>query len=118
MSKRSDSLYIRDIIEAIEAIFSYTQGIAFDDFKLDRMRYSAVIREFELIGEAVGNLADTVKETFEKCPHAVIPAKAGIQKALKKLDSCFRRNDDLPSFGRNSKVSTGTASSRLMNVCR
>jgi len=36
MSKRSDSLYVRDIKEAIEAIFSYTRGITFDDFKLDR----------------------------------------------------------------------------------
>jgi len=24
---------------------------------------------------------------------------------LKRLDSCFYRNDDLPSFGRNSNVS-------------
>jgi len=38
-------------------------------------------------------------------PPAVIPAKAEIQKALKGLDSCSRRNDDLPGFGRNSKVS-------------
>ena len=66
MSKRSDSLYVRDIKEAIEAIFSYTRGITLDDFKLDRMCYSAVIREFELIGEAVSNLADTVKENY---PH-------------------------------------------------
>ncbi len=66
MSKRSDALYIRDIKEAIEAIFSYTRGISFDDFRRDRMRCSAVIREFELIGEAVGNLADNVKENY---PH-------------------------------------------------
>lgn len=64
MSKRVDSLYLRDIKEAIDAIFSYMRGITFDDFKLDRMRYSAVIREFEIIGEAVGNLADTVKENY------------------------------------------------------
>jgi len=44
-------------------------------------------------------------ETFEKYPRIVIPAKAGIQKILKGLDSCFRRNDDLPGFGRNSKFS-------------
>jgi uncharacterized protein with HEPN domain len=66
MSKRSDALYVLDIKEAIEAVFAYTQHITFDDFKLDRMRYSAVIREFELIGEAVGNLADSVKENY---PH-------------------------------------------------
>ena len=62
MSNRSDSLYIRDIKESIEAILSYTKGIGFDDFKQDRMRYSAVIREFEIIGKAVGNLNDDVKE--------------------------------------------------------
>ncbi len=66
MSKRSDSLYVRDIKEAIEAIFSYTRGITLDDFKLDRMCYSAVIREFELIGEAVSNLADHVKENYPR----------------------------------------------------
>jgi len=26
-------------------------------------------------------------ETFEKCPHSVIPTKVGIQQALKTLDS-------------------------------
>lgn len=66
MSKRSDALYIRDMKEAIEAIFAYTRGIAFDDFRLDRMRYSAVIREFEIIGEAVGKLDEHIKENF---PH-------------------------------------------------
>jgi len=44
-------------------------------------------------------------ETFENLPSFVIPAKAGIHKTLKGLDSCFRRNDDLLGFGRNSKVS-------------
>ena len=66
MSKRSDSLYVRDIKEAIDAIFSYTRDITLDDFQIDRMRYSAVIREFELIGEAVSNLSDNVKENY---PH-------------------------------------------------
>jgi len=39
-------------------------------------------------------------ETFEKSPHIVVPAKAGIQEVLKGLDSCFRRNDDLPVSGK------------------
>jgi hypothetical protein len=43
--------------------------------------------------------------TFEKCPYFVIPAKAGIQKVLKGMDSYFRRNDDLPNFRSNSKLS-------------
>jgi hypothetical protein len=33
-------------------------------------------------------------ETFENLPFAVPPAKAGVQKVLKRLDSGLRRNDD------------------------
>ena len=40
-------------------------------------------------------------------PLFVTPAKAGIQKVLKSLDTGFRRGDDLPRFRRHSKVSRG-----------
>lgn len=66
MSRRTDALYIQDIKEAIEAIFAYTREIAFNEFRRDRMRYSAVIREFEIIGEAVGKLDAQTKADF---PH-------------------------------------------------
>lgn len=62
MSKRSMRLYLQDIKEAIEGILSYTQHISLDEFKNDRMRYSAVIREFEVIGEAVGKLDNSIKQ--------------------------------------------------------
>ena len=45
------------------------------------------------------------KETFEKCPHFVIPTKVGIQKALETLDSRLHGNDNLDHLRRNSKVS-------------
>jgi uncharacterized protein with HEPN domain len=64
MSRRTDALYLREIKEAIEAIQDYTREISFDDFRVDRMRYSAVIREFEIIGEAVGKLDDRLKEKY------------------------------------------------------
>jgi len=34
-----------------------------------------------------------------KTPIAVTPAKAGVQKKLKRLDSWFRRNDDVKRKG-------------------
>ena len=61
MSKRSPLLYILDILESAEAIISYTDRIEFSDFVNDRMPYSAVIREFEIIGEAVSKLPDDLK---------------------------------------------------------
>jgi hypothetical protein len=44
-------------------------------------------------------------ENFEKCPYFVIPAKAGIQKIMKRLDSRLRGIDNLDHMRRNSKVS-------------
>ena len=64
MFNRTDSLYITDIRESVEAIFQYTKGISFAAFCHDRMCYSAVIREFEIIGEADGKLSDTLKNEY------------------------------------------------------
>ena len=66
MSKRSPLIYVHDIRESIEAIFQYVRDLTFEDFSGDRMRYSAVIREFEIIGEAVGKLPPILKERFPK----------------------------------------------------
>lgn len=68
MSERRYLLYIRDIIESIEAIMSYTRGITYQGFSTDRMRYSAVIREFEIIGEAIGKLPEQHKNEYPHIP--------------------------------------------------
>ena len=53
---RSQRLFLQDIKESAAAIFDYTQGLDFQGFTQDRKTYSAVIREFEIIGEAVKHL--------------------------------------------------------------
>ncbi|MBW6511491.1 MAG: DUF86 domain-containing protein [Desulfuromonadaceae bacterium] len=68
MSERSDRLYCQDILESGAAIHSYVAGIDFETFVRDRMRYSAVIREFEIIGEAVGKLSADVKQAYPGVP--------------------------------------------------
>ena len=49
---RDPKLYLKDILEAIEAIEEFVKGIDFKTFKKDDMRSSAVIRKFEIIGES------------------------------------------------------------------
>ena len=44
-------------------------------------------------------------EIFENLLLTVTPAKAGVQKVLKRLDTGFRRYDDLPNLKGNSKLS-------------
>ena len=68
MSERPQLLYCQDILESGAAIQSYVKGITCDAFVQDRMRYSAVIREFEIIGEAVGKLSEELKRQYPEIP--------------------------------------------------
>lgn len=68
MSERPQLLYCQDILESGAAILSYVQDITYDTFVYDRMRYSAVIREFEIIGEAVGKLSEELKSGYPEIP--------------------------------------------------
>jgi uncharacterized protein with HEPN domain len=68
MSERPQLLYCQDILESGTAIQSYVQGLTREAFVHDRMRYSAVIREFEIIGEAVGKLSEKLKGGYPEIP--------------------------------------------------
>jgi len=61
MYKRDVSLYLSDINEAIAAIEDYIQGLSYEDFVSDRKTYSATLREFIVIGEAIINIPDEIK---------------------------------------------------------
>jgi len=53
MPERDFRLYLSDILDSGGAIQEFVKGLSFDEFCNDRKTYSAVIREFEIIGEAV-----------------------------------------------------------------
>ena len=61
MSERDFSLYLADILDSGSAIAEFVKDLSFEEFCNDRKTYSAVIREFEIIGEAVGKLPDELK---------------------------------------------------------
>ena len=62
MSGRDVRLYLHDILESGNAILDYVEGLTYKDFTVDRKTWAARVREFEVIGEAVGRLPDHVKE--------------------------------------------------------
>jgi len=66
MSKRSPGLLIQDIIESAQKILDYTNGLTYEEFKSDSMRVDAVIRNFEIIGEAANRLPDEIKEQISE----------------------------------------------------
>ena len=49
---RDYRLYLKDILAAIESIEAFVEGMDFEAFRTDDKTASAVIRKFEIIGEA------------------------------------------------------------------
>jgi len=62
MSERNPRLYCDDILDSGNAILDFVQSMTFEGFREDRKTYSAVIREFEIIGEAVGKLPESYRK--------------------------------------------------------
>ncbi|WP_158995518.1 DUF86 domain-containing protein [Mucilaginibacter sp. L196] len=62
MSDRQPKLLLSDILESAEKIINYTQGLTYEDFIADSKTIDAVIRNFEIIGEAANRLPDEIKE--------------------------------------------------------
>jgi uncharacterized protein with HEPN domain len=56
MSKRNALLLLNDIIDSIQKIQKYTQAMSFNQFIQDDKTIDAVIRNFEVIGEAANQL--------------------------------------------------------------
>ena len=63
MSQDSD-IYLEDILEAIDRIQEYVQDVTRETFERDRMRIDAVVRNLEIIGEAVKQMPDSVREKY------------------------------------------------------
>ena len=61
MSKRKDVDLIRDIVESIERIISSTRNTAYNDFVHDHKTQDAVIRNIEIMGEAVKSLSEKTR---------------------------------------------------------
>ena len=79
MSKRNIKLYVKDILEAIKAIEKFVEGMDFESFKEDDKTSSAVIRKFEIIGEATKNIPQSIKEKY---PHIPWKEMAGFRDKL------------------------------------
>lgn len=60
--KRTYKLYLNDILKATEKIEKYTTGLNFKDFSKNSMIVDAVVRNFEIIGEAAKQIPPEIKE--------------------------------------------------------
>lgn len=65
---RDHSLYLSDILKAFDAIEGFIESQNFEDFKKDDKSSSAVIRKFEIIGEAAKQIPENVKQEYPSVP--------------------------------------------------
>jgi uncharacterized protein with HEPN domain len=65
---RTYKMFLEDIQIAMSKISEYIEGYNFENFKKDYKTVDAVIRNFEVIGEASKNLNETIKEKYPDIP--------------------------------------------------
>jgi uncharacterized protein with HEPN domain len=65
---KDDSLYIDHLLRSINNILEYTKGINKKVFSNNNLVQDAVIRNFEIIGEATKKVSDVYKQTHVEIP--------------------------------------------------
>lgn len=60
MSRR-ELLYLGDIQESCEKVLRFTKGMTYKDFVHDELHFDAVLRNLEIIGEAVKNVSEETR---------------------------------------------------------
>lgn len=68
MAERDPKLYLTDILRSIESIEMFVEGMEFTQFQQDDKTYSAVIRKFEVMGEAAKQVPDELRADFPQVP--------------------------------------------------
>ena len=62
MAKRDDRLLLQDMLDACQDIQDFLGNCTENAFLSDRMKQYAVIRAFEILGEAAGKLSQEIRD--------------------------------------------------------
>ncbi len=66
--KKTNSIYIEDIIRSCEKILSYTEDISYDQFIKNEMLKDALVQNIEIIGEASNRLNENFEANHPEFP--------------------------------------------------
>ena len=66
--KNEDLVRLHHMLDSSKAILSFLKGRKRRGLDTDRMLSSAVLREFEIIGEAAGKISQKTKSRFSELP--------------------------------------------------
>lgn len=71
---RAWGFYLADMIGFCQKVMTYTDGLAFETFLQDGLRFDATLRNLELIGEAATHIPDAVKQASPQIPWRLVIA--------------------------------------------
>ncbi len=69
---KDDKVYIWDMVQACRKIRKYLDGATIDDLSENSMLFYAVVREFQVLGEAAGKTSEECRGRFHDIPWRVI----------------------------------------------
>jgi len=68
MSLRDPIVVLEDMLEAVQSIEEYSTNLSFDVYDADKKTKDAVVRNFEILGEAATHITDEVRVRFPDIP--------------------------------------------------
>ena len=65
---REASIYIDDMIEAVESVIAFTSGLTLDEFFRDKKTRDATLRNLEVLGAAAKRVPDAIRASAPVVP--------------------------------------------------
>jgi uncharacterized protein with HEPN domain len=65
---RDHKIYLKDILAAVETIETFVKAMSFEEFRVDDKTTSAVVRKFEIIGEATKQIPENIRQQYPGVP--------------------------------------------------
>ena len=66
MKKKDDIVFIEHVLDSINAIKRFSKSMSKEELISTRLKQSAIVREIEIIGEAVKNISESLKNKHKE----------------------------------------------------
>ena len=80
MPSKTSAQRLRDILDNIDLVGTFTSGLAYTDFESDRKTVYAVIRALEIISEATRRLPGELKGRYPDIDWAAVAAAGNVYR--------------------------------------
>ena len=63
---KDDLIFIKHVLESIDAIEEFSEGLTKEELTSNRLKRNAIIKEIEIIGEAVKNISKETRDKYKE----------------------------------------------------